>query len=49
MISSVMNRSRWQRNDFFLLWTVVVENSNGSVQHLQKPLNLAFTNSEMHD
>ena len=25
MISSVVNRSRWQRNDFCLLWTVVVD------------------------
>ena len=38
MISSVVNRTRWQRNDFCLLWTVVVESSTGSVHHVQKNL-----------
>ena len=49
MISSVVNRSRWQRYDFSLLWTVVVENSTGSVHHVQKPLNLSHTSSKSHD
>ena len=46
VISSVVNRSRWQRYDFSLLWTVVVENSTGSVHHVQKSLNLSHACSE---
>ena len=49
MISSFVNRSRLQRNDFCLLWTDVVENSTGSFHHVQKPLNLSHTSSESHD
>ena len=49
MISSVVNRTRLQRNDFCLLWIVVVENSTSFVHHVQKPLNLSHTSSESHD
>ena len=49
MISSVVNRSQWQRNDFCLLWTVVVENSTGSVHHEHKSLNMSHSSPESHD
>ena len=49
VISSVVNRNRWQRNDICLLWTVVVENSTGSVHHEHKSLNMSPARSESHD
>ena len=32
-----------------VVWIVVVENSTGSVHHVQKPLNLSHTSPESHD